>query len=308
MDPICHTLLGATMSLAGLRRRSRIATPLLVLAANAPDIDIVAAFVGRNLEWRRGLTHGIPALLIWPFLLAGLAAWWERRRGEAPVFWPLVLIAAIGVWSHPFFDYLNTYGLRWLMPVVDRWYYADTLFIVDPWLYLMLGTGTVLGLRAWKRGSGTPERPAALALAGVAIYVGLMMAGTQWGRLVVARASGVAASAPGLMVAPVPVDPGSRSYVVDAGDHYRVGRVNLVTGRLAEGESVPKGTDLDQALARARRSRDGAAFAHWSRFPAVAPHAAQEQGLRVYDLRYADGRAPSWAAFDLSPDSLPGSR
>ena len=72
MDPVCHTLVGAALSVAGLKRLTRRATATLVLAANIPDVDIVAAMLGRNLEWRRGITHGVPALLLWPFVLTGL--------------------------------------------------------------------------------------------------------------------------------------------------------------------------------------------------------------------------------------------
>ena len=36
-------------------------------------------------------------------------------------------------------DYINSYGVRLLMPFSDRWFYGDALYIVDPWLYLMLG-------------------------------------------------------------------------------------------------------------------------------------------------------------------------
>jgi inner membrane protein len=35
--------------------------------------------------------------------------------------------------------------MRWLSPFSDRWTYGDTLFIVDPWLWLLLGGGLFLG-------------------------------------------------------------------------------------------------------------------------------------------------------------------
>jgi inner membrane protein len=71
----------------------------------------------------------------------------ERRRiatGPPPRAAPLLLAAAIGVLSHPALDWLNTYGIRLLSPISDRWFYGDALFIVDPWLWLMLGGGVVL--------------------------------------------------------------------------------------------------------------------------------------------------------------------
>jgi len=33
---------------------------------------------------------------------------------------------------HPTLDWLNTYGMRWLMPFSGRWFYGDAVFIVDP--------------------------------------------------------------------------------------------------------------------------------------------------------------------------------
>jgi inner membrane protein len=99
--------------------------------------------------------------VIGPLLLtASLWAWdrW-RRTGhvahEAPlVVGRLFLASAVGVASHPFLDWLNTYGIRLLMPFDGRWFYGDAAFIVDPWLWLLLG-GTVMLAR---RGRGPCAR------------------------------------------------------------------------------------------------------------------------------------------------------
>ena len=55
----------------------------------------------------------------------------------------VLLLAVLSIVSHPILDTLNTYGVRWLMPFQGDWYYGDTLFIVDPWLWLMLAVGVV---------------------------------------------------------------------------------------------------------------------------------------------------------------------
>ncbi|MEX2585514.1 MAG: metal-dependent hydrolase [Balneolaceae bacterium] len=53
-------------------------------------------------------------------------------------------ICCLAVWSHPFLDWLNTYGIRLLMPFSDQWFYGDVLFIIDPWMWLILASGVVL--------------------------------------------------------------------------------------------------------------------------------------------------------------------
>ena len=58
--------MGATISKAGAERTTPLATATLVAAANAPDIDIFAYSHGEYfaLSFRRGITHGLPALLV----------------------------------------------------------------------------------------------------------------------------------------------------------------------------------------------------------------------------------------------------
>ena len=149
MDNITHTLVGAALAEAGLKKRTALGGITLVLGANFPDVDIVGAFMGRNFEVRRGITHGFLALVVLPFVLAGIVWAWDAyvRRANDPStervkFWQLVLLSAVSMATHPMLDFMNTYGMRWLMPFVDKWFYADGLFIVDPWIWLALGTIT----------------------------------------------------------------------------------------------------------------------------------------------------------------------
>ncbi len=65
----------------------------------------------------------------------------------------LTLLGYAGVLSHVFLDFLNSYGVRLLMPFSDRWFYGDALYIVDPWMYLALGGGVCARLRS------TTQRP-----------------------------------------------------------------------------------------------------------------------------------------------------
>ncbi|MFP2927599.1 metal-dependent hydrolase [Pyxidicoccus sp. 3LG] len=153
MDNLAHSLVGAWMAEAGLKRTTPLATATLVIGANIPDVDAVFAFAGSDasLYWRRGWTHGVLALSLWPFVLTGLMLLWDRyvRRRRHPDlpparFGPLLVCAVLSVLSHPTLDWLNTYGVRLLMPFDGTWFYGDTLFIIDPWVWLLAGASVVM--------------------------------------------------------------------------------------------------------------------------------------------------------------------
>ena len=153
MDPLAHTLVGATLARTHLRRgAAAMAVPAGVLAANAPDVDAVTMFVSRDLSlgFRRGWTHGVLAMVVLPLVLTAallvLDRLWARLRGRKPRAraGPLLRLTSAGVFSHPVLDWMNTYGVRFLMPFDDTWFYGDALFIIDPWVWLLAGLTVVL--------------------------------------------------------------------------------------------------------------------------------------------------------------------
>jgi len=155
MDPIAHTLTGAALAATGLRRVTPLATAALLIGANIADVDVLASFAGSYaaLATRRGWTHGVLALFVLPFVVAGILLLWDRlrprRAGATPArAGPLLGLSALAVLTHPTMDWLNNYGMRWLMPFDGRWFYGDALFIVDPWVWLVLGGVAFLG---WSR-------------------------------------------------------------------------------------------------------------------------------------------------------------
>jgi len=299
MDNLTHTLVGAALGEAGLKRRTALATPTLLVGANLPDVDAAAYLWGGlvALEWRRGWTHGVLAWAVLPLLLAGavlgLARLAERRgwRPERPVRpRQLLLLAAVAVWSHPFLDWLNSYGVRLLMPFSRRWFYGDTLFIVDPWLLLVLGLGVALARRRAGRGSPAAARPARLALAAAAAYVVLGFAGTQVARRTVEAAVPGAAR---VLAGPVMLDPLRRELLVEQGEGYRPGSFGLLPGRGWTLDPVPIATAADGPAARlARATPEGSAFLRWARFPYFR---AGGDTLRVFDARYLGPRG-AWAS------------
>ena len=145
MDPLTHTLVGASLASTRLGRTTRLAAPALVIGANLPDVDVASYLGGPDfaLGFRRGWTHGVPALLVLPAVLAA-ALWFSSRwRGRArglPVSGRrLTALCYLATLTHPALDWLNTYGMRWWMPFRDTWSYGDSVFIMDPWLWLTLG-------------------------------------------------------------------------------------------------------------------------------------------------------------------------
>lgn len=159
MDNLTHTMVGACLGQAGLNRRTRLAAPALLIGANLPDLDILALFRGDDFQFafRRGWTHGVlgvavlPALLVVVILLVDRWSRWRTPQLNAVHVPSLLLCSYLATATHPLLDWFNTYGMRWLMPFNATWTYGDTLFIVDPWLWLALAFPLVVAAR---RGTG----------------------------------------------------------------------------------------------------------------------------------------------------------
>ena len=295
MDNLCHTLVGAAMGEAGLKRQTRYGNAALMVAANLPDIDVLVFLTDTpSVEFRRGWTHGIAAQLLLPIALAGLIVGceWVRRRRGAPepavplsVPWLLALGYA-GVLSHVGLDFLNNYGVRLLAPFDWRWFYGDAVFIADVWLWLALAAGVWLSRRR------SSPRPARGALVFTTCYVLAMLVSAQAARGVVANIwRGVRGTEPhALMVGPLPITPFTRTVIVDAGDHYQTGTFSMWSASVSfDPERIPK-NDRDPAVTVARDSRLISAYLVWARFPfwTITP---EDEGLEVAvrDVRF--GRA-----------------
>jgi membrane-bound metal-dependent hydrolase YbcI (DUF457 family) len=161
LDNLTHSLFGATLARTPLSRAGRGTTAALLLASNAPDIDIVATSGGalKYLQWHRGMTHGpigvvglgvVSAALVW----IGRRLYDERRRKSAATggaadrrghdasFAMLVAVSILGVLFHVLMDLPTTYGTRLLSPFDWHWFAVDWMPIVD--IYLL--TAFVVGL------------------------------------------------------------------------------------------------------------------------------------------------------------------
>src|SRR6476469_4535248 len=116
MDPLTHTLLGATLASTRLRDTTRLAPAALIIGANLPDVDSILYFTGHDdlaLGFRRGWTHGVLALVVLPLILTALLLAYDRLTGKRAHAGTLLALCALAILTHPFLDWLNNYGMRW---------------------------------------------------------------------------------------------------------------------------------------------------------------------------------------------------
>src|SRR3954453_11597119 len=161
----------------GLKGLSPRAMPALIVSANLPDIDSwIAPWLGLSSRtFHRGFTHGIGGLVVMPFVAVAIILIWERLqpgKGGTVKLGGLLLACFLGTLSHPLLDLTNTYGVRLLEPISHRWFYGDTLFIADPWIWLMLILGLEFSWRAERLGRNW-TRPAMWAFGAMLGYIGL---------------------------------------------------------------------------------------------------------------------------------------
>lgn len=287
------------LSRAGLNKRTALATSTLVIANNLPDIDVgVFATSTLAMSFRRGWTHGVLAQATLPIVLTGAMLLYDRYRkkaspGDRVNAGQILLLSYIGVLLHVFMDFTNSYGVRLLMPFSDRWFYGDALYIVDPWLYLVLGVGWLLAKRN--------PRAARIGVALAAIYVVAMLASNLIARREVANGI-VRAGRPAetrFMVTPVVVNPFRREVVIDFGDRYEKGNLwfDPMPHFRPAGFGIDKGFELPE-VQQALQSPLARSYLRWSRFPFIQVNPADGSVL-INDYRYANVGPYGWSSVKL---------
>jgi len=303
VDNLTHSLVGALIGQAGLKKKTGLAMPALIIGANLPDVDAACLFWLDGVEhlgFRRGITHGPPAMVLLPLILAGLL-WgfdrWQTKRGKRPEgrlpvsFKWLFLLSFIGCLTHPALDWLNVYGIRLLEPFSSRWFYGDTLFIIDVWLWTLMGFATWFSLRREKRG-GEWQRPARVAIAVALAYIGVNWIVTQ-GSIVVAAINTKAVGGleprdyEEIIASPVPLIPWPREIIIGRRNAWHIGMADELEG-YSEPYPVtaqPCTWPVNKALANSQ----AATFLFWSRAPFA--ERAPDGSVLLRDARFYDPRA-----------------
>jgi inner membrane protein len=140
LDNLTHSLVGLFLARAGFKHVTPRGTAIMVLAANAPDLDTVCWFGGSAsyIHWHRNITHSLIALPVMALLSVAIV----RSLGRKQVNWlAAFLIAMVAVASHLILDLTNVYGVRLLLPFSGHWYHWDTTPVIDLiiWAVLLLG-------------------------------------------------------------------------------------------------------------------------------------------------------------------------
>ena len=136
MDNLTHTLTGLLISRAGLNRWHPRADLALIIAANVPDIDIVALSFGplTYFEQHRGITHAIAMMPVMALIpVAVVCAVGRSLRGWLAAW----LLSIAGVASHLLLDWTNAYGVRFFLPFSTRWFRLDLNNLVELWVWLV---------------------------------------------------------------------------------------------------------------------------------------------------------------------------
>ena len=176
MDNFTHSLVGLATAKAGLERLSPYATVVFLASANAADADFVSLFFGDRwtlLQHHRGITHSIVGTIAIGLFIPMLAFTIERIAASLTNYKTrirlrgLLIASLIAAATHPVMDWTNNYGVRPLLPWSGRWFYGDLIFIVDPYVWLVLGGAMFL--------LTSSSKPRAIAWAAFATVVTALM-------------------------------------------------------------------------------------------------------------------------------------
>jgi len=309
MDPLTHTAAGFFLSRAGLNRWTPHATAVLLLAANIPDCDVVAAAGGSAsyLVWHRHITHSLIAMPIMALLAVAVVRWIFRR----PVRWMGAFGAAmIGVGSHLLLDLTNSYGIRLLLPFSSRWLRLDIAPLPDIWGWVILALGIggpflsglvgseIASSRVRARNHGR----------GGAIFALVVFALYDCGRAVLHdRAVNELASrlyqgtAPARVAAtPTPGNPLRWGGIVETPGFYAYEMVDLTQDFDPTRAYLLQKPDPSPAMEAASRTPAFQAFLQWAQYPLwrIAPSDEIENAeiVEAYDLRFGSPANPAFVA------------
>jgi inner membrane protein len=305
MEPVTHFLTGACIGRAGLNRTTAYCTLATVLAAEAPDIDVLWSLDGpiAGFKHHRGITH---TFLGAPFMAAavvGLVAlvhiYAERRRRRvvarldlpagAPIpaqlqpkqiHWGWLYFAALlATLSHILLDWTNNYGVRPFFPFNPRWYAGSFVFIADPILWALLFAAVlipwILGLADNEIGvRRTPFRGrswAIFALCGMVLVGALRLSQQFQARALLENIQVTAQPAIRIALEPYPFNPFRWHAILETPSAFQTAEIDTRTGQIASDPATDAffKPPITPAVEAAKKTELGRAYLDWSSWAVV---------------------------------------
>jgi inner membrane protein len=150
MDNLTHTLIGTLVGEVAARvapadksslpapLRRNLCVTLAAIGSNLPDSDLLYSFFGAKVNYllhHRGHTHTVLIALLLGSMVFGITLWWLKRRGHQPSRQDRLLLTGILLFTpllHIAMDFSNNYGVHPFWPLDNRWFYGDSVFIIEP--------------------------------------------------------------------------------------------------------------------------------------------------------------------------------
>jgi len=296
VDNFTHSLAGWALGQAGLKSTTRKGLAALILGANMPDIDVFfGGFPWEPLSTHRGFTHSlVGGIVVLPAVLFGLLLAldrWQVLRGKTfksglPLNkgW-LLALCYLGALTHPLLDLQTTYAVQLFSPFSGLWYHADSIFIIDVWIWSILSLAIAWSRKAEAQGREwrlVPQAAIAVVLIYIAFNIGL--SDTAKSR-VIARAP----QADAIFASPPPVLFWRRQMAWREDGTYRYAYFSMLGG--LGPTSRPIHPNLDHPLVQEARLSDPSMhrFLRWSVLPfAYATRERCSVRVSIGDARYLD--------------------
>lgn len=119
----------------------------MIIGSQAPDVDTILKLRSNAIYIRhhRGITHSIPAVILWPILITGFLS----------LIFPSANLLHLWLWTffavflHVFVDIFNAYGTQALRPFSNQWVALGWINTFDPIIFAL----HVIALMIWAFGA-----------------------------------------------------------------------------------------------------------------------------------------------------------
>ena len=291
MDTPTHGLIGRVVARTIWPDKTQTGlVNVVTLCSVLPDLDVLLP--GGGLEYlvsHRGISHSFLGIGV----MAVVVAWVARKVGLTSYSYKQVLIASlVGLFSHVFFDLVTTFGTLVFAPFSNYRMAWDALFIIDPYLdvlligTLLIGWLTRLGAKGYRIGGG---------LVGGYVLAAFLITGighVQLQNWADARDLAVEKAA----VMPTPFSPlHRRGMVLSEGTVYWVS-MTLFGGVVGDARRFDFAL-ADDRLSPLWDSRSGEIYRWFTRYPIVQPLDDEKRVLLIQDLQFMvipDASALGW--------------